>query len=86
MLCLQSLWYRKSRRFYEVYKRFLKDIQVSDIALGCMRIDNMSEAECSAYINIALECGYNFFDHADIYGGRYEEIFDSVLQSEKGLR
>lgn len=66
---------------------FSNDIQVSDIALGCMRIDNMSEDECSTYINTALECGYNFFDHADIYGGgRCEEVFGSVLKSEKGLR
>ena len=66
---------------------FSKDVAVSNVALGCMRIDSMSEGDCSRYINTALECGYNFFDHADIYGGgRCEEIFGAVLKSEKSLR
>ena len=66
---------------------FSKDVAVSNVALGCMRIDSMNESDCSRYINTSLECGYNFFDHADIYGGgRCEEIFGAVLKNEKGLR
>ena len=41
----------------------------SEIALGCMRINKLSEKELDAYIRTALECGIDFFDHADIYGG-----------------
>ncbi len=60
---------------------------VSRIALGCMRIDKMSAGEADTYINTALECGYNFFDHADIYGaGRCEEIFGKALADNKSLR
>ena len=61
---------------------FSKDVAVSNVALGCMRIDSMSEGDCSRYINTALECGYNFFDHADIYGGgKSEEVFGKVIAS-----
>ena len=66
---------------------FSKHVAVSNVALGCMRIDNMNLSDCSRYINTAVDCGYNFFDHADIYGGgRCEEIFGAVLKNEKGLR
>ena len=45
---------------------FSKDIPVSQVALGCMRIASMTAQECEAYINHALDCGINYFDHADI--------------------
>ena len=44
------------------------NIEASEIALGCMRISNMDEKSVSTLINTALDCGINFFDHADIYG------------------
>ncbi len=60
---------------------------VSQVALGCMRIGGMTEAQADAYINSALEMGYNYFDHADIYGGgRCEEVFGSALKRNPALR
>ena len=59
----------------------------SEIALGCMRINKLSEKELDAYIRTALECGIDFFDHADIYGGGdCEAAFGRVLQNEPSLR
>ena len=40
------------------------------IAIGCMRIDNMEPQALAAHIQFCVEQGLNFFDHADIYGGR----------------
>ena len=49
-------------------------MQVPTVAVGCMRISQMSEKEISAFIQVALENGGNFFDHADIYGGGQSEV------------
>ena len=60
---------------------------VSRVALGCMRIESLTDKQADEYVGTALECGYDFFDHADIYGGgRCEEIFGGVLSRNKGLR
>lgn len=50
--------------------------EVSRIGLGCMRIPELeNEKAVRTTIEGALECGINFFDHADIYGGgRAEEL------------
>lgn len=62
-------------------------IEVSQVALGCMRISDMSEKQADNYIDTALECGYNYFDHADIYGGgKCEEVFGGILKRNKSLR
>ncbi len=59
----------------------------SQVALGCMRVAGLSEKEAERYVNTALELGYNFFDHADIYaGGRCEEVFGGVLKNTPSLR
>lgn len=75
------------------------DLKVSNIALGCMRINALSKEEAATMVQTALEVGVNFFDHADIYGGgKSEEIFaeairtngtnreDIILQSKVGIR
>ena len=55
-------------------------LQVPTVAVGCMRISNMSEYEISNFINTSLELGANFFDHADIYGaGKCEEVFGKAI-------
>ena len=55
-------------------------IEVPTIAVGCMRISNMSNESLEAFIDTALENGANFFDHADIYdGGRCESLFGEVV-------
>lgn len=62
-------------------------VQASAIAVGCMRISSLSEQELNTYVHGALECGVNFFDHADIYGGGSSEtLFGKVLSQEPGLR
>ncbi len=75
------------------------DLNVSNIALGCMRINALSKKEAAHMIRTAIDVGVNFFDHADIYGGGdSEEIFaeaiktngtnreDIILQSKVGIR
>lgn len=55
-------------------------LQVPTIAVGCMRISDMSEKEVSAFVDTALQNGANFFDHADIYGGgKSEEVFGKAI-------
>lgn len=55
-------------------------IKVPTIAVGCMRISDMSEKEVSAFVDTALSYGANFFDHADIYGGgKSEEVFGKAI-------
>lgn len=62
-------------------------LQVPAIALGCMRMANISADQAEELILAAVENGITFFDHADIYGGgRSEEIFGEVLARHPGLR
>ena len=44
------------------------DLNVSEIALGCMRIASKTNSQVSELIHTALDEGINLFDHADIYG------------------
>lgn len=69
------------------FKKFPGERALSRVALGCMRIGEMSEAQADAYVDNALACGINYFDHADIYGGgRCETIFGGVLKRNPSLR
>lgn len=53
---------------------------VPTVAVGCMRISDMSEKEVSAFVDTALQNDANFFDHADIYGnGKSEEVFGKAI-------
>lgn len=72
-------------------------LSVPTVAVGCMRISDMSEKEVSAFIETALENGANFFDHADIYGGgKSESVFGKavspsmreniIIQTKCGIR
>ena len=59
-------------------------IPASSVAMGCMRI---TDAEADRLIGTALECGINWFDHADIYGGgECEKRFGEWLKSNGSLR
>ena len=63
------------------------NIKASEIGLGCMRISNLDKASVNSLINTALDCGINFFDHADIYGaGKSEEIFSQAISLTPSLR
>lgn len=61
--------------------------EISRVALGCMRIGDMTDKQADEHINNALDCGINYFDHADIYGrGKCEEVFGGVLKRNPALR
>lgn len=63
------------------------NIKASEIGLGCMRISNLDKNSVNNLINTALDCGINFFDHADIYGGgKSEEIFSESISLTPSLR
>lgn len=63
------------------------DLNISNIALGCMRISKMTIDEVEELILKAIELGINFFDHADIYGaGMSEYLFGEVLKRNPSLR
>ena len=66
-------------------------LESSRLVYGCMRIagdNSAAERERGKQaIQAAIECGYNHFDHADIYGGgACEELFGEVLRESPGLR
>ncbi len=61
-------------------------LQVSRIALGCMRLSEERD-QALASIRAALDQGINFFDHADIYGrGQREQTFSAIWAESPGLR
>ncbi|CYU84117.1 aldo/keto reductase [Streptococcus suis] len=74
-------------------------LEVSRIALGCMRMASLSEKETAKVLETVVEQRINFFDHADIYGKGESEIRfaqgaklagikreDMILQSKCGIR
>src|SRR5699024_1292414 len=62
-------------------------LQVSEISLGCMRMDQLSKQEANRVIENALELGIDMFDHADIYGGgKSEEIFAEAINMNPSIR
>jgi predicted oxidoreductase len=75
------------------------NLQVPNIAVGCMRINSIDSHAAESFVQKSLELGANFFDHADIYGGNEcERIFadaihmspqvreNIILQSKCGIR
>ena len=65
----------------------LANYNVSRVAQGCMRIASLDKKEIDTLIKTDLDCGINFFDHADIYGGgNCEQVFGDYLKRNKGAR
>lgn len=63
------------------------DMNASEISLGCMRIDSLTNQEISTLVHTAIDEGINFFDHADVYGdGKCEEKFSEALDMNTSLR
>ena len=72
------------------------DFQVTRLAYGCMRTSsgvwNRADLHEDAIrngvrlIETAFDAGYNFFDHADIYGDTCETIFGRALKLHPGWR
>lgn len=61
-------------------------ISGSEIGLGCMRITGLpSVKEVRNLVDTAMDCGIDFFDHADIYaGGEAEQVFGQAI--DPGIR
>ena len=61
-------------------------IQSSAVAMGCMRIKDAAD-NADRIIKTAIECGIDYFDHADIYGGgECETVFGKFLSENKSIR
>lgn len=59
-------------------------VEVSEVALGCMRIGGMEHPALDMLVATALDQGIDFFDHADIYGGgKCEEVFSESVKRLK---
>ena len=62
-------------------------LQVPAVAVGCMRMNDLSQGEAERFLSGALDMDAVFFDHADIYGaGKCEEMFGKFLQANPGKR
>lgn len=67
--------------------RVQNNLKVPYMALGCMRIGDMSVSDVQKLVETSLEEGINYFDHADIYGGgNSERVFGEMLKLNPGLR
>jgi predicted oxidoreductase len=77
------------------------DLQASNIILGLMRIQDLSDEEIRTLVGAARDVGINFFDHADVYGSplhgceaRFGEAVtlsssereQVIIQSKAGIR
>ncbi|MCZ2402253.1 aldo/keto reductase [Paenarthrobacter sp. Z7-10] len=49
------------------------NLESSNIILGLMRIPPLSDEDIRSLVGAARDVGINFFDHADVYGGRPHE-------------
>ncbi|MGY3746098.1 aldo/keto reductase [Vagococcus salmoninarum] len=64
-----------------------EQLKVSQVALGCMRMNALSDREVTSLIETTVSEGINFFDHADIYGGgECEAIFGRGLKASNVKR
>ncbi len=62
------------------------EMDVAPIAIGCMRIANMNVDSIANLITYCVDCGFNFFDHADIYGGGQCETLFGQAFKKTGLK
>ncbi|MEG2217686.1 MAG: aldo/keto reductase [Clostridia bacterium] len=71
------------------YYEPVEGLRIPSVAMGCMRIVTLEDKGLDGWIDSALECGANFFDHADIYedeGVYSEERFGKALARRPSLR
>ena len=62
-------------------------LQVPAVAVGCMRLGDLEQAEADRFLAAAIDMDAVFFDHADIYGaGKCEEMFGKFLHGNPGKR
>ena len=61
-------------------------LTVPAVVVGCMRLGSLHEQALARFVQIALENGAYFFDHADIYGGgSCEEHFGAMLRNNPSI-
>ena len=61
------------------------DVEAAAVILGCMRMNNAGNPQ--EIIEVAVENGIDFFDHADIYaGGECETLFGQALKDSSVRR
>ena len=61
-------------------------IDAPAVAMGCMRLKGAAD-NIDRIIGTALDCGIDYFDHADIYGGgECESVFGEYLADHRELR
>lgn len=62
-------------------------LEVSNIIMGCMRLNSLSLKEAQRHIETAIAAGINMFDHADIYGnGQCEALFSRAINLKSAVR
>ncbi len=64
------------------------DLTVPNIAVGFWRLNRNTELKTAEdFIRTSMENGFNFFDHADIYGrGEAEKMFSEAIGMNSTLR
>lgn len=63
------------------------DLTMSNIILGCMRINSLDEKEVETLVRSSMDEGINVFDHADIYGhSECESLFSKSIGMNPALR
>lgn len=60
-------------------------MELSNMIMGCMRLNGLSLKEAEYHIAAAVEEGINVFDHADIYGGGECETLFSRAAAGAGI-
>lgn len=63
-------------------------LKVSEYCLGCQAFgDQVDENESIRMVHMALDCGVNFFDVANVYnGGLSEIILGKALKGKESLQ
>lgn len=62
------------------------ELEVSRLALGCMRMAAVTREEAAKVLDASLQAGITFFDHADIYGGGESELRFAQAMADAGIK
>jgi predicted oxidoreductase len=63
------------------------NLDVPAVGIGCMRLNSLDLKQAECFVKSALDMGFSFFDHADIYGdGTCEEIFANAVGMNSTVR
>lgn len=62
------------------------ELEVSRLALGCMRMAAITREQATKVLDASLQAGITFFDHADIYGGGESELRFAQAMADAGIK